>query len=252
MRIPSVSTSIQSPVASLAQRQPKNSPAAKETPQAESAGTKQQPAAPISSNQYQGTYTIDPFNLAMLLSSQGATIMPPNLRLHPGQTSSAPQAGSVTSTETTGGTAPSGPLTASDVAKEIMDDFGSNGVLTVADVERAENGSTSAAAGDVNANTNADIEADFAQLSDGATSMTLAQLTSAVKKYTDPQNPQLNNAHGKMLLPGSSTYTSTTNEVPNPAASASALARVAALEKLLQEQRLAEVSNLGSGGKASA
>jgi hypothetical protein len=84
-----------------------------------------------------------------------------------------------------------------------MDSFGSNGVLTLANVESAENGCASAPAGDlINSNTDADIAADFVQLSGGASTMTLTQLTSAVKLYADPQSQRLNGYCNSSALPG--------------------------------------------------
>ena len=92
-----------------------------------------------------------------------------------------------------------------------MDSLGSNGVLTLASVESAENGCTSAPASDLlDSNTDADITADFTQLSGGGGAMTLAQLTSAIQKNANPQN-QHPDSDGKVVLPGASTATSTTD-----------------------------------------
>jgi hypothetical protein len=92
----------------------------------------------------------------------------------------------------------------------------------------------------LNSNTDADITDDFTQLSGGANTMTLAQLASAIQNHANPENSQPD-SYGKIVMPGASTATSTTNGVPNSAsASASSKARTVALEYLWREKSLTE------------
>jgi hypothetical protein len=80
-----------------------------------------------------------------------------------------------------------------------MGALGSNGVLTLAEVQNAENGCTAAPAGDaLDSNTDSDIAADFTQLSGGSSTMTLAQLTVAIQQDASPQNPH---SYGKVICP---------------------------------------------------
>jgi hypothetical protein len=81
------------------------------------------------------------------------------------------------------------PVTAAVVAQQMIDSVGSNGVLTVANVEKAENGSTSASAStSIDSNSYSDIAADFTKLSNGTGELTTAQLTNAIQHYIDTQN----------------------------------------------------------------
>jgi hypothetical protein len=69
-----------------------------------------------------------------------------------------------------------------------MEAVGSNGVLTLAEVENAENGSAALNATSLNTNSDADIKADFEKMSGGATTMTAAQLAAAIQSYMDTQH----------------------------------------------------------------
>ena len=209
MRIPSVSPVNPSSVPSFGERRPRTSPTAYATTQAAPAQAAQQPAA-SNSARVDGTYSMSQINLAMLLSSQGATIIAPEMQISP-ELASQPHSVSLSAPAPIGGAESSGPPTASQEAQQIMDSLGSNGVLTLASVESAENGCTSAPASDLlDSNTDADITADFTQLSGGGGAMTLAQLTSAIQKNANPQN-QHPDSDGKVVLPGASTATSTTD-----------------------------------------
>jgi len=150
-----------------------------------SAGTG--PGSAAAGSASQGEYDSSMDGLAGLLSVQGSEICPPNLQLAlvagPGGASSS----SVTSTAS-GPTDPA-PATASFIATQMMDSLGSNGVLTLADVEKAENGSTaSSAATSPFANSDADIASDFNKLSGGTNTMTLPQLTNAIQQYMNNQS----------------------------------------------------------------
>jgi hypothetical protein len=237
MRIPSISPASNYP--SFEQRKP-TAPAAYENTQAAPAVPTQQPTALNGGQASSNTAQLD---LATLLSSQGATIIPPQMRTPP-QLITAPHAISFTATQPAGGNALSGPPTALEQANQIMGALGSNGVLTLAEVEKAENGRTAAPAGDaLDSNTDSDIAADFTQLSGGSSAMTVAQLTSAIQQDANPQN-QHPHSYGKVILPGASTAVSTTDGVPNSAgASASSRARTAASEYLWQEERITEAAN---------
>jgi hypothetical protein len=124
--------------------------------------------------------------LSALLSTQGEAIMPPNLTL------------ALLALQTSGGSveqcsaaasADAAPVTASQAASQMINSLGSNGVLTLADVEVAENGSTDAdAATSLDSNCDGDIAADFTQLSGGTDTMTASQLASAIQRYMDTQN----------------------------------------------------------------
>jgi hypothetical protein len=136
----------------------------------------------------QGQYDASVEGLAGLLSEQGKEIMPPDLMLalHAMQQSSGFTG---QSTVTSTGPADPAPATASQIAGQMMDSLGSKGVLTLAEVEKAENGSTSpGAATSLEDNSYSDVAADFANLSGGSNVMTTSQLTSAIQKYMDTQS----------------------------------------------------------------
>jgi hypothetical protein len=111
--------------------------------------------------------------MAALLSSQGATVTDPNLVqfIDPRMIDT----GSGT------GDASGAPATPSYVASRIMAGIGSNGVLTLAEVENAENGTTGAPTS--NSNSDTAIATDFEKLSGGSTTMTATQLTNALQSY---------------------------------------------------------------------
>src|ERR1700678_2700679 len=243
MRIPSASASNQNLFPSLGQRQPKTSPTGYTTTPTASAGTDQQPTAASGSGQALNTNSSVQISLAMLLSSQGATIVPANFQLSPYSSLSQSSTATVSFTGTSGSDAPSGPPTAASEAMQIMDSLGSNGVLSLANVQSAENGCTTAPLRDlINSNTDADIASDFTKLSGGGSTMTLAQLTSAIQGNANPQN-QPSNSYGKVVMPGALTATSTTNGVPNStSAPASSTAGAVALEYLWLQQRLTDAS----------
>jgi hypothetical protein len=133
----------------------------------------------------QGEYNASIEGLAALLSMQGADIVPSNMELALHIPASASATNSVTASVTAAG----GPATAAVVAQQMMDSLGSNGVLSLADVEKAENGSTSSAAGtSVDSNPDSAISADFTKLSNGSGQLTLGQLTNAIQHYMDTQN----------------------------------------------------------------
>jgi hypothetical protein len=77
------------------------------------------------------------------------------------------------------------PATPAYVASQIIEGVGSNGVLTLAEVENAENGSKGAPTS--NSNSDADIAADFDKMSGEASTMTAAQLASAIQSYVESQ-----------------------------------------------------------------
>ena len=169
------------------QGQSKPSPTSYVGAQPASADATQKADATASTNQGQYDASVD--GLAGLLTVQGQEIMPPNimLALHAMQGPGASSSGQCSASWT--GPAEPAPVTASEVANQMMDSLGSNGVLTLADAENAENGSTSAtAATSLDANSDNDIAADFAKLSGGAAAMTVSQLTNAVQKYIDNQS----------------------------------------------------------------
>jgi hypothetical protein len=114
-----------------------------------------------------------------LLSSQGATVTDPNLVQFIDPRMAETGSGTMT------GNASGPPATPSYVASRIMAGIGSNGVLTLADVENAENGTTGTPTS--NSNSDTTIAADFEKLSGGSTTMTSAQLTNALKSYMATQ-----------------------------------------------------------------
>jgi hypothetical protein len=167
------------------QAQSKPSPTTYVGAQPTSAQAPQEARATASTNQ--GQYDASVEGLAGLLSTQGQVIMPPNmmLALHASQQSGV----SAQSTSIATGPADAAPVTASEVAGQMIDSLGSNGVLTVADVENAENGSTSPdASTSLDANSDTDIAADFAKLTGGTGVLTASQLTGAIQKYMDTQS----------------------------------------------------------------
>ena len=117
--------------------------------------------------------------IAALLSSQGATVTDPNLVQFIDPRMAETGSGTMT------GNASGPPATPSYVASQIIEGIGSNGVLTLADVENAENGATGTPTS--NSNSDTTIAADFEKLSGGSTTMTSAQLTNALKSYMATQ-----------------------------------------------------------------
>jgi hypothetical protein len=113
--------------------------------------------------------------LAALLSSQGAAVSDPNLVqfINPRDVPT----GSATVT----GEVPGPPATASYVASQIIEGVGSDGVLTLAEAENAENGTAGALTS--NSNSDTDIAADFEKMSGGSTTMTAMQLANALQSY---------------------------------------------------------------------
>jgi hypothetical protein len=109
-----------------------------------------------------GQYDASIQGLAGLLSTQGEEILPPNsnLALH------APTSAGETSSSTGAATiaADAAAPTAFGVAQQMIDSLGSNGLLTLSDVEKAENGSTSPSANTTfNSNCSSDICRRFRQ-----------------------------------------------------------------------------------------
>jgi hypothetical protein len=152
---------------------------------ASSTGPGQGSAAAGSASQGEYDSSID--GLAGLLSAQGSEIVPPNLKL----ALIAGSGGSSSSTilSSAGGTTSSAPATATLIATQMMKSLGSDDVLTLADVEKAENGSTAASAvTSPESNSDADIATDFNKLSGGTNAMTVPQLTNAIQQYMDNQN----------------------------------------------------------------
>jgi hypothetical protein len=148
--------------------------AASETPQAATAPD--QAVATANANRYLSSVS----GIAALLSSQGATITDPNLVQFINPRDVMP--GSAAATGTVSGT----PATPAYVASQIIEGVGSNGVLTLAEVENAENGTKGAPTS--NSNSDTDIAADFDKMSGGASTMTAAQLAGAIQSYMDSQH----------------------------------------------------------------
>jgi len=181
------------------QGQSKPSPTTFIGAQPTSAATPQEPAATASTDQGQHDASVE--GLAGLLTVQGQEIMPPNmmLALHAMQ-QSGPSSSGQSSVSFSTGPADSAPVTASEVASQMVDSLGSNGVLTLADVENAENGSTNpAAATSLDSNSDTDIAADFDKLTGGTGVLTASQLTGAIQKYMDNQS-QYPNGFGSRIL----------------------------------------------------
>jgi hypothetical protein len=113
--------------------------------------------------------------IAALLSTQGATVTDPSLVqfINPLMVKTGP--GVLT------GNASGPPATPSYVANQIIEGIGSNGVLTLTDVENAENGTTGAPTS--NSNSDTAIATDFEKLSGGSTTMTATQLANALQSY---------------------------------------------------------------------
>jgi hypothetical protein len=117
--------------------------------------------------------------LAALLSSQGAAISDPNLVqfINPSDVPTGPA--------TVTGDVSGPPATPSYVASQIIEGVGSDGVLTLAEAENAENGTAGAPTSDSNSDT--DIAADFEKMSGGSTTMTAVQLAKALQSYMTNQ-----------------------------------------------------------------
>jgi hypothetical protein len=194
MPISSISAAIQSYILGFEksfQQKPKSSGTTYPTTQA-SAATSQQStlvasASPAVAPSQESTdtaganrYSSGVAGIAALLSSKGATVSDPNLVqfINPIDTPAGPRA--VT------GDASGPPATPSYVASQIIEGVGSDGVLTLAEVEKAENGTTGAPTS--NSNSDSDIAADFEKLSGGSTTMTAAQLTKALQSYIASQS----------------------------------------------------------------
>ena len=171
------------------QEQSKPSPTSYVGAQPTSAQAAQAAGATASTNQGQYDASVD--GLAGLLSVQGAEIMPPNMMLALHALHALQQSGSSSWPPSSSASGPkdAAPVTASEVAGQMIDSLGSKGVLTLADVESAENGSTSpGAATSMDANSDSDIAADFSKLTGGTDVMTQSQLTSAIQLYMNTQD----------------------------------------------------------------
>src|ERR1700678_577440 len=118
--------------------------------------------------------------IAALLSSQGAAVSDPNLVqfINPLDTPTGP--GTVT------GDVSGPPATPSYVASQIIEGVGANGVLTLAEVENTENGTSGTPPS--NSNSAASIATDFEKMSGGSTTMTAAQLGKALQSYMNTQH----------------------------------------------------------------
>jgi hypothetical protein len=144
------------------------------SPQAAAAPSQESPAT-ANANRYLSSAG----GMAALLTSQGATVTDPNLVqfIDPRMTATGPG--------TVSGDVSGPPATPSYVASQIIAGIGSNGVLTLADVEKAENGSTGAPTS--NSNSDSNIAADFEKMSGGSTTMTATQLANALQSYMATQ-----------------------------------------------------------------
>lgn len=190
MPIPSVSAAIQSyilgfeksfeqkskssattyPTTQTATKSQQSTTAAGATPPA-TAAPSQESAAAANANRSLSSAA----GIAALLSSQGATITDPNLVQFVDPRMVKPGSG------TTTGNAPGPPATPSYVASQIIEGIGANGVLTLGDVENAENGTPGAPTANLNSDTT--IATDFEKLSGGSTTTTATQLTNALRSY---------------------------------------------------------------------
>jgi hypothetical protein len=135
------------------------------------AGPSQEPPPTADANRYLSAVE----GIAALLSSQGAPITDPNLVQFINPHDVKPGSNTVT------GNVSGSPATPSYVASQIIEGLGSNGALTLAEVENAENATTGAPTS--NSNSAAEIAADFEKLSGGSTTLTARQLADALQTY---------------------------------------------------------------------
>jgi len=186
MAIPSISAAIQSYILGFEksfEQKPKSSTTTDATTQtapsyqsttAAAATPPAEPSQDSATTSDANRYLSDVSGIAALLSSQGEPVSDPNLVqfINPDLP---------TGPRTVTGDVSGPPATPSYVASQIIEGVGSDGVLTLAEVENAENGSTGAPTS--NSNSDTDIAADFEKMSGGSTTMTAAQLTNALQSY---------------------------------------------------------------------